>query len=186
MLVSRIFARHGLVCSQQIPFLSQVSDRMTQSPKILHPGDAVDDAIQTLVALGVSGAPVVGDDGMTLLGVVSAFDFLQKEAFEGVLLDIEGSSEQVTSYINAAKRIIGQKVEDLMTVNPRTVSPNTPMRIAAEIMATERMHHLPVVDDHGHLVGILTPSDVMKDLVHVVRNLPAAPEDEVVEANISS
>jgi CBS domain-containing protein len=126
--------------------ISLVADRMTHNPKILHPEESVDDAIHALVKWGVSGAPVVGhDDNKTLLGVVSAFDFLQKEAFEGVLLDIEGSTEHVTSYIQAAKRIIGQQVQDIMTINPRTVSPNTPMRIAAEIMARERMHHLPVV-----------------------------------------
>lgn len=119
---------------------------MTQNVKILHPEESVDDAIHALVNWGVSGAPVVShDDKRTLLGVVSAFDFLQKEAFEGALLDIEGSAEHVMSYIQAAKRIIGQQVQDIMTSDPRTVSPNTPMRIAAEIMAKERMHHLPVV-----------------------------------------
>ena len=119
---------------------------MTQNVKFLHPEESVDDAIHALVKWGVSGAPVVSrDDKRTLLGVVSAFDFLQKEAFEGALLDIEGSTEHVMSYIQAAKRIIGQQVQDIMTSDPRTVSPNTPMRTAAEIMAREQMHHLPVV-----------------------------------------
>lgn len=38
-------------------------------------------------------------------------------------------------------------------------------------------------DDQGNILGILTPADVMMDLVHVVRNLPPAPEEREIEVN---
>ena len=106
----------------------------------------VDDAIALLMSWGVSGAPVVDfKTGTMLLGVVSSYDFLQKEAFEGVLLAMEGTSEMVSSYVDAAKKICGQQVGDIMTPNPRTVFPTTTMRVAAELMSNEKLHHLPVV-----------------------------------------
>ena len=127
-------------------YLVLVSDRMTQNPKTLHPDTSVDEAILTLMKWGVTGAPIVDDlTSRKLLGVVSSYDFLQKEAFEGALLPMEGTSQQVEIYVNAATRICGQKVSDIMTTNPRTVSPNDTMRIAAELMSNERLHHLPVV-----------------------------------------
>ena len=123
-----------------------VSDRMTMNPKTLSPDTSVDEAILTLMSWGVTGAPIVDErTGSKLLGVVSSYDFLQKEAFEGALLPMEGSEEHVKQYANAAQRICGQSIGDIMTTNPRTVSPNDTMRVAAELMSNERLHHLPVV-----------------------------------------
>lgn len=157
---------------------------MTQNVKTLSPDQPVDEAIKSLLSLGVTGAPVVDDKtGTTLLGVVSAWDFLQKEAFEGAVVPIEGSQENIARYAQIARKICGQKVSDIMTENPRTVSPDTPMQVAAELMAKNHLHHLPVVDGNGHLRGILTPSDVMKDLLHTVWNLPPAPEDDASEVS---
>ena len=45
------------------------------------------------------------------------------------------------------------------------------MRLASALMATRKLHRLLVVDE-GKLMGIVTPSDVMKDMLHVVYNLP--------------
>ena len=119
---------------------------MTPTPKTLYADMLVDDAIALLMSWGVSGAPVVDfKTGTMLLGVVSSYDFLQKEAFEGVLLAMEGTSEMVSSYVDAAKKICGQQVGDIMTPNPRTVFPTTTMRVAAELMSNEKLHHLPVV-----------------------------------------
>jgi CBS domain-containing protein len=156
-----------------------VEDRMTTNPKCLHPDTSVDEAIVTLMGWGVTGAPIVDiNTSRKLLGVVSSYDFLQKEAFEGALLPMEGSEQNVQTYANAAARICGQSCRDIMTTNPRTVSPKDTMRVAAELMSRERLHHLPVVDKEGNILGILTPADVMIDLVHVVRNLPPAQEEE--------
>ena len=51
-----------------------------------------------------------------------------------------------------------------------TMSPEHTMRDAAVLMNQHNMHRLPIVDN-GRLVGMLTSSDVMKDMVKVVRKL---------------
>lgn len=50
-------------------------------------------------------------------------------------------------------------VSDLMTVNPKSVAPDTPLRHIIEIMKSEGCRHLPVLQD-GKLVGIVTDRDV--------------------------
>jgi acetoin utilization protein AcuB len=50
-------------------------------------------------------------------------------------------------------------VSDLMTVNPLTVAPETPLRQVIYLMQRECVRQLPVVD-HGDLVGIITDRDV--------------------------
>ncbi|MCA9961971.1 MAG: CBS domain-containing protein [Chloroflexota bacterium] len=50
-------------------------------------------------------------------------------------------------------------VSDLMTVNPQTITPETPLRHIIEVMKSEGCRHLPVLQD-GKLVGIVTDRDV--------------------------
>ena len=50
-------------------------------------------------------------------------------------------------------------VNDLMTIIPSSVSPNTSMRTVIGVMKTEGCRQLPVLDN-GKLVGIITDRDV--------------------------
>lgn len=59
---------------------------------------------------------------------------------------------------------------DLMTVNPISVSSDTPLRAVVDIMHEEGCRHLPVVDD-GQLVGIVTDRDVRIQLDSPVLHL---------------
>jgi len=52
-------------------------------------------------------------------------------------------------------------VRDRMTPNPVTVSPDTTHRQAAEMMREHNIHHLPVVDKRGQLVGIVVEEDLL-------------------------
>ena len=57
------------------------------------------------------------------------------------------------------------KVEEAMTSDPITVSPDFPIENVAMIMHDKGISGLPVVDDTGDLVGIITESDVFELLV---------------------
>jgi acetoin utilization protein AcuB len=52
------------------------------------------------------------------------------------------------------------KVRDVMTVNPLTVGPDDTVRVAIGLMRERGIQHLPVVEDAGRLVGILTDRDI--------------------------
>ncbi len=52
------------------------------------------------------------------------------------------------------------KVRDWMTPNPITISPRTTLPEAHQIMKEKRIRRLPVVDENGQLVGIVTLGDV--------------------------
>ena len=51
------------------------------------------------------------------------------------------------------------QVANRMTKNPITVSPDTPVNEARDKMKKEKIHRLPVVDKHDHLLGIITEKD---------------------------
>jgi CBS domain-containing protein len=157
-----------------------VSDLMTSEPHLftLSPKTPVDEAIATLLAAGVSGAPVVehlknaetGKSENRLVGFVSSFDFLPREE-TGTLVSLGDDSEDSET----ARRILGQTVKDIMTSKPVTVTTNDLMKKAAETMAKHRLHALPVVDaKRGNLVGIVTAKDVMRDVMKTAKHcLPA-------------
>jgi acetoin utilization protein AcuB len=52
------------------------------------------------------------------------------------------------------------KVRSFMTPNPQTIHPNDMLAAAKEKMAAGRFRRLPVVDDAGNLLGILTDGDL--------------------------
>ncbi len=56
-----------------------------------------------------------------------------------------------------------------MTRDPVTVRPDQPVFVAANILYTRRFGCLPVVDN-GELVGIVTTTDMLRLLVHMIRD----------------
>ncbi|MBJ3812692.1 CBS domain-containing protein [Streptomyces flavofungini] len=101
----------------------------------------------------VSALPVLG--GGRVLGLVSATDLLPKEEFrEGPLDGRERLSD--------ATKADGTTARDLMTSPAFTVGPDTTLAAAARTMSLERIKHLPVVDEQGVLVGIVSRADLLK------------------------
>lgn len=52
-------------------------------------------------------------------------------------------------------------VRDRMTKPAVTVTPTTTLTEALRLMALRRIHYLPVLDEHGTLVGIVNSDDVL-------------------------
>lgn len=52
-------------------------------------------------------------------------------------------------------------VAQVMTQNPITVTPQTPLSEAVKLIAEKRISGLPVVDDSGKLLGVISETDLM-------------------------
>lgn len=50
-------------------------------------------------------------------------------------------------------------ISDAMTMKVETVHPNTTMDKVAEIFGTNNFHHLPVLDDDGAVIGIISSTE---------------------------
>ena len=55
-----------------------------------------------------------------------------------------------------------ERLHAIMTTDVVTVSPSDSVLRVHEIIQTQRLHHLPVTDDDGRLVGIITSYDLMQ------------------------
>jgi CBS domain-containing protein/mannitol/fructose-specific phosphotransferase system IIA component (Ntr-type) len=66
-------------------------------------------------------------------------------------------------------------VGDLMTRNPRSVSPETPLREAARDMVRAGVGGMPVVEAGGQVIGMLTERDLMRHLLGSYLHRATAP-----------
>jgi CBS domain-containing protein len=54
------------------------------------------------------------------------------------------------------------RVRDVMTPAPKTLGRNDQLSLADELMAQERIRHLPVLDEDGQLAGIVSQRDMFR------------------------
>ena len=103
----------------------------------------------------VSAFPVVDDD-QKVIGVVSEADLLNKEALD----DEPGMLSGILHRRDHAKAR-GVTAGDLMTTAVVAVRPDDTVEHAAKLMYDRRVKRLPVTDENGRLVGIISRADVL-------------------------
>ncbi len=64
----------------------------------------------------------------------------------------------------AAFALAGRTVEDIMTADPVSVTPDEPIQNAARQMIARKISGVPVVED-GKVVGVITESDIFRLVV---------------------
>lgn len=114
----------------------------------------------TMLRRRVGALPVVDSMGHAL-GVVSRTDLIAKEA--GVA---DGQSELWELLARRGRRVRERgratTAARLMTANPVTVAADTAVSQAAYLMERHNVSHLPVVDQRGLVVGIVSRSDLLR------------------------
>lgn len=141
---------------------------MSRQVVTIDPEASITDAVRTMLVHHISGLPVVDRAG-TLVGIVSESDFIRRaelgtEQKRGRLLAfLLGPDRAALDYA----RQHGRRVGEIMTPNPTTIDPDTPLVEIAGVMETRHLKRLPVVRA-GRLVGIVTRSDFLP----AVANLP--------------
>jgi acetoin utilization protein AcuB len=62
------------------------------------------------------------------------------------------------------------QVSDCMSTPPITIGPDSVYHKALKLIQAHGLHHLPVVDPHGKLVGIIAERDLLLAALHYVQN----------------
>ncbi|HEY2127892.1 MAG TPA: CBS domain-containing protein [Streptosporangiaceae bacterium] len=104
----------------------------------------------------ISALPVL-DAAEHVIGVVSEADMLIKEADQASYPGFFTGLRRRRDHEKAA----GISAADLMTSPPIVIRPDEPVQRAARLMYERGVKRLLVVDDAGHLLGIVSRSDVL-------------------------
>lgn len=124
---------------------------MTTEPVTVRPSESIASARHKLEAGGIHHLPVV--DGGRLVGVLSSADLLKLYLLDNVR-DVESD----------------MTVEQIMAKDPITLGVGSTLRDAAEMLSAGAFHALPVVDDNGHLKGVVTSTDMISFLLRQIPN----------------
>lgn len=139
-------------------------DIMTLGAATVRPDTAVLTAARLMLQHGISGLPVV-DDKERLVGMVTERDLLrraetgteqERPRWLSFLMDPALRAED---YV----RSHGRKVSDVMTHDPESVAPDTPLADVVALMERRGFKRLPVVRD-GKVVGIVSRMNLLRVL----------------------
>lgn len=129
-----------------------VRDWMTKNVITLGLKTTVVDAAEIMRTKKIRQFPVIDING-TLVGIVSDRDI--RDAMPSKYLPGDAANGGSLSSLRAA---------DIMTAEPLTVTPLTPIDLVASTLQRHKFGGLPVVDEAGRLVGIVTVADVFRFL----------------------
>ncbi|MFJ4467439.1 CBS domain-containing protein [Streptomyces sp. NPDC089424] len=132
-----------------------VSDVMTRTVVASSSGAAFKEIVRVMRQWRVSALPVV-DEGRRVVGVVSEADLLRKQEAR----DDPGPAGR--AHRSASDKAGAVLAQQLMTTPAVTVHPEATLAQSARLMARHRVKRLPVVDDEGVLVGIVSRTDLLK------------------------
>lgn len=143
-----------------------VADVMTSAPVTVKPQTPLQEAIKILAEQKISGLPVVNDTGK-LVGIISESDLMWQET--GVepppyimILDSVIYLQNPARYDKELHKALGQTVGEVMSEKPISIKQNQLLREAAHLMHDKQVRRLPVLDEAGQVVGILTRGDIVR------------------------
>lgn len=135
----------------------RVNEIMTSPAVVIEPQVPVPAAAALMREKGIRHLPVV--ENGRLVGMVSRGD-LREASFSAA---VNADTYELHFLLN--RLTVGK----LMTRKVFTVTPDAPIVHAAEMMTEHKIAGLPVVDESGGVVGIVTESDLLKMLVRKIR-----------------
>jgi CBS-domain-containing membrane protein len=122
----------------------------------------------------VSAVPVVNDLNY-VVGVVSEADLLHKVEFSGAPVAARLFERRRSR--TAREKASGDDAYSIMTAPAVTTTPDKKVVDAARVMDARQVKRLPVVDEQGRLIGIVSRRDLLRTFLQP----DAAIRDEVVE-----
>ena len=114
----------------------------------------ITDVIKLLLRWHISGIPIVNDNGK-LTGIVTEHDVVN--------FALSGHAARSTA-------------AEVMTTKVETLSPDTLVAEVINYFASRRIRRVPVVDDEGKVIGIISRRDIVREMDRIYSKL--VPEEE--------
>lgn len=140
-----------------------VRDVMTTGVLCARPSDEVRSVVTKMLSRHCGAVPVLDDDHK-LLGMVAVRDVLLP--LYPNLGDYVHDNVHARNFLEMEEgyaKVLGQKVEEVMSRNPRTVSPDEPVLKAASLMGVYNYRRMPVAED-DRLLGMVSIGDINRGL----------------------
>jgi CBS domain-containing protein len=146
-------------------------DIMTVSTISVSKNNNVKAALDLLAEHNISGLPVV-DDEKKVVGIISGSDILRYSHQKNVVPKTSSSfwvspyteSDDIAIIRNGFEVLHRTAIEQVMTKKVFMVKADTPVSDVAKLMISKTINRVPVVDDAGVLLGIISRADLIKSM----------------------
>ena len=135
-------------------------DMMATDVISVKPDTPLHEVAEAMGGRGISGVPVVDED-TRVVGVISEKDFLTRMGDESPRNFMAVIANCLKARGCIALPIRAKKAQDIMTSPAITARVDTPFSEIVDVMARRAINRVPVVDDKGRLVGIITRNDLI-------------------------
>jgi acetoin utilization protein AcuB len=139
------------------PKKTKVSDWMTKNPITIDAGATIIEAIHLLKEKNIRRLPVMREG--KLVGIVT----------ERMLLTYSPGKSTAMDAWEVHYVLAKTAVTAAMNPKPHTVSPDTDLADAAQLIHDRKLNGITVVDGTGNLVGLLTTTNALEALVYFAR-----------------
>lgn len=145
---------------RDLPASLTAADVMSRQVTSVTGDTPVRDVVELMLGKVYRAVPVV-DEGVPV-GIIASTDLVQKGGL-GMRVELLESLDKPEVH-EVLKRLAStaKVAADVMTPGPVTVDARTPLPRVAEIMTHRRLKRLPVVDEHGALVGMVSRLDLLR------------------------
>jgi acetoin utilization protein AcuB len=130
-----------------------VKDWMSRNVITVDENDSMFDATKIMKKNDIRMLPVMKKG--KLVGVVTDRDLKRASASDATTLEIH----ELIYFLSKIK------VKEIMTKDPITIPSDYTMEETAEILLENKISGIPVVDDRGQVIGVITQTDIFKVLV---------------------
>ena len=124
------------------------------------------------------------------MSVKDAIEFMQKERAGYMVIADKGKPVGIFTETDVIRKVIEQDVDwsrpvrEFMTPNPLVLKPEDTVGEAIDVMGTHRFYHIPLVDEKGNLINVISVRTLIRFLAEFypaeVLNLPPVP-NQVME-----
>jgi CBS domain-containing protein len=147
--------------------VTRVGDVMEKDPVSVTADTKVEDVLVALRNHELPGVPVVDDEGRCV-GIVTEADLIIPdpdgdlhlphyiELFGGIVF-----LEPLRHFEGRLRKAFAAKASDMMTADPDVVGPETTAQEAARKVHVTGHNRLPVVEEDGRLVGVVTRFELL-------------------------
>lgn len=147
-----------------------VRDVMTRPALTVRADAPLKEATALLDARSITTLPVVDSRGRPV-GIVSEADLISGMVPRDTRLHMAPSAEE-------AHTLPAETVGEVMNPHPMTVEESTDLAEAADLLTSTGVKSLPVLDEHGRVVGVVS----RRDIIHLLARPDAEIEAEVDDA----
>lgn len=131
----------------------KVSETMTHNPIVVNQDTSLTEVQVIFETEMIHHIPVIDDSGF-LMGIISKSDL-------NLLLDWGTRLNLKSSQVKNAKLLSSNNADSICSPHVMAVRPEDSLMYCFEIFRENYFRSLPVVDDEGKIVGIITPYDLM-------------------------